>query len=121
MNAADLQKLLNEATPGPWDVALSRSGRPYQIVAPNADNGAPGYVGKAVTRWASISLPSSVEADANARLIALAPDLARRVIAAEKLAEALKMADSALAGANMDMKAVWRKTQAALAEWDATQ
>ena len=35
--------------------------------------------------------------------------------AADKLAEALQMADAALCGANMDMRAVRRKTDAALA------
>lgn len=47
--------------------------------------------------------------------------LARRAIAAERLAEALSMTDAVLAGANMDMKAVWRKTKEALAAYEAAK
>ena len=62
-------------TPGPWSVRLSKSGYPYQIVAPRESDKAAGRVGSAITRWGSISLPSSEEGQANARLIAAAPDL----------------------------------------------
>ena len=36
---------------------------------------------------------------------------------AEKLAEALSLADASLSGANMDMKHVWRKIKSALAAY----
>ena len=62
-------------TPGPWAVRFSLSGYPYQIIAVNGDDKAPGKVGTCITRWASIMLPSSAEARANACLIAAAPDL----------------------------------------------
>jgi len=62
-------------TKGPWCIKYSRSGYPYQIIAPNENDKAPGRVGKSITRWGAISLPSSDEAHANARLIAAAPDL----------------------------------------------
>lgn len=62
-------------TPGPWEVTFSSSGYPYQIRAINGDDKKPGAVGSCVTRWASISLPSSGEGLANARLMAAAPDL----------------------------------------------
>jgi hypothetical protein len=62
-------------TPGPWGVRTSQKGLPAQIVAPNESTSAPGKVGTSITRWGSISLPSSDEGQANARLIAAAPDL----------------------------------------------
>ena len=66
---------MSEHTPGPWEVCHTAKGYPYQIIAPNSDNDAKGRVGKNVTRWGSISLPTSDEGKANARLIAAAPDL----------------------------------------------
>ena len=62
-------------TPGPWIVKRSGMGYPYQIVALNESDKKPGAVGKAITRWAAITLPSSDEGKANARLIAAAPHL----------------------------------------------
>ena len=61
-------------TPGPWNVWCNESGYPYQIHAPNGSNG-PGGI-RDVTRWASISMPASSEGQANARLIAAAPEMA---------------------------------------------
>lgn len=66
-------------TPGPWKV--DRTGkfhgqRPYGISAND---------GTTITRWGSISRPASLEAEANARLIAAAPemlDLIQRMISA---------------------------------------
>ena len=66
---------MSKHTPGPWEVKRSRSGYPYRIYAPNADDHRNGAVGRDVTRWGAFSLPSSKEAEANARLIAAAPDL----------------------------------------------
>jgi hypothetical protein len=61
--------LQGKHTPGPWEVKRSGSGYPYQVHAPNGNHV------KDVTRWASISVPSLPEGEANARLIAAAPDL----------------------------------------------
>jgi hypothetical protein len=44
------------------------------IDAPDACNKTPGKVGTSITRWQAITLPSSEEGQANARLIAAAPD-----------------------------------------------
>jgi hypothetical protein len=71
-------------TPGPWEVERARNGLPYRIVAPGGDDGKPGAVGKHITRWGAISLPSSEEGEANARLIAASPELLR---IAERLAD----------------------------------
>ena len=62
----------NKHTPGPWVIARSSKGYPYQIDAPNGSRGPGGIT--SVTRWAAISLPTSAEGEANARLIAAAPD-----------------------------------------------
>lgn len=56
-------------TPGPWEVTANPSGHPYQIYAPRGINM------QAITRWGAISMPSSDEGKANARLIAAAPEL----------------------------------------------
>jgi len=55
-------------TPGPWQIRRS-SGRPYQIEAPAAVGN------KNVTNWGGISRRTSPEGEANARLIAAAPEL----------------------------------------------
>ena len=63
-------------TPGPWVVDYSpKTGRPLGITAPG-DEGIPGAVG-CVVRRNGIGLPGSETAQANARLIAAAPDLLR--------------------------------------------
>lgn len=62
-------------TPAPWIVRYSGSGYPSAIDAPDADNKAPGKVGTSITRWNAITLPSSEEGQANAHLIAAAPEL----------------------------------------------
>lgn len=108
MNAADLQKLLDEATPGPWKscndgkcscgqvwslpgdhpVASATKtpwGDKWYEAAPTADD----QTAVDVKFHEYGSFPES-QFHANARLIALAPDLARRVIAAEKLAKAAR-------------------------------
>ena len=62
-------------TPGPWAVRFSRSGYPAQIHSVDESRREKPGVCYDVTRWNSISLPSSAEGLANARLIAAAPEL----------------------------------------------
>lgn len=62
-------------TEGPWEIKRSKQGYPYQIYAPYGDDRAKGRVGQSVTRWGAISMPSSAESEANARLMAAAPEL----------------------------------------------
>ena len=78
---------MSKHTPGPWVVLTNRAGYPYQIHAPNGDDKKPGAVGSYITRWAAISLPSSEEGNANARLIAAAPDLLLALQMAKSLLE----------------------------------
>ena len=56
-------------TPGPWSINRSKNGYPYQIYAAN------GTHVRSVTRWAALSVPALPEGEANAHLIAAAPDL----------------------------------------------
>ena len=76
---------MNGHTPGPWMVASSSNGFPDRIVAPAQDDMTAGIVGSAITRHRCISFPSSPEGQANARLIAAAPDILhelKRLVAA---------------------------------------
>lgn len=120
--SADLKNLLAEATPGPWKASdcgeWVEDARKFEIAN------------------TSSSVHDIQEIEANARLIALAPDLARQVIAltaenaalrakAEKLAEALPdMIDLAQCylsiipdrrGHNVEKV---EKAEAALTEWE---
>lgn len=88
-------------TPGPWEVVYARNGYPYQIRSTAASPHKPGGIVD-VTRWASISLPSSAEGAANAALIASAPTL---------LAE-----NAALRASNAEMLAALRKALLILTE-----
>ncbi len=65
---------MTKHTPGPWEVVRTPNGYPCQITATAGDPRKPGGICD-VTRWASISVPSSAEGEANARLIAAAPDM----------------------------------------------
>lgn len=93
--SADLDKLLAEATEGPWEldgIAIAGSDpRSGDVCYMGEPAQYPGDIARMLTNW-----------QANARLIALSPDLARQVIAltadnaalrakAEKLAEALQL------------------------------
>ena len=69
-------------TPGPWSIRRSESGYPYQIVADESHGNRPGGISN-VTRWGPFCMPSSKEGEANARLVAAAPDF----LAACKLAK----------------------------------
>ena len=62
-------------TPGPWMVVLNEAGAPSHIEAPRASDQQPGAVGTKIIRQGSLVLPSSAEGQANARLIAAAPDM----------------------------------------------
>lgn len=77
-----LQKLLDRATRGPWKVFRTSDGL-HVLGVGDAEAG--GVFDAKLGVWRS-----GKERDANADLAALAPDLARRVIAAEKLAEATR-------------------------------
>ena len=66
---------MSKHTPGPWIVINAKNGLPYQICAIHGRDTEPGVVGKGILRWGSISLPSSGEGKANARLIAAAPEM----------------------------------------------
>jgi hypothetical protein len=70
-------------TPGPW-LILTAKGYPYAIQASHVSPNTPGVI-RDITRWAAISMPSSKEGQANARLIAAAPEMAE---ALEALASA---------------------------------
>lgn len=72
--------MASKFTPGPWLVRCSAKGYPYQIEAPNGNRGPGGIT--CVTRWAAISFPTSTEGQANARLIAAAPNLLEALEAA---------------------------------------
>ncbi|KFI26654.1 hypothetical protein CN97_02835 [Haematobacter massiliensis] len=133
----DLEKLLAEVTPGEWKIGRLESyemdGTPFRRVYFES--------GEAHIRGA--------DCDQNARLIAMAPTLARKVIAAEKLAEALRLhqawSDSEDAGPDYgeqsrdthpDGERIWKQwwdgnlslcgraqdmTRDALAAWEAEQ
>lgn len=53
-------------TKGPWIIRRSGSGKPYQVETVD---------GVGITQWRGISRPASKEGEANAHLIAAAPDL----------------------------------------------
>jgi hypothetical protein len=157
MNAAGLQKLLDEATKGPWQSLTEYYSDGVLVLDPNGfqhveirgiailheyDKIAPHW-GMDDRCHYDIALDTQ---KANARLIALAPALARRLIAAEKLAEALRLSGRAVddwlhiyasdlcdegyveeSKARVNEKGtlayiadVQAVSRAALAEWDAT-
>jgi len=60
-------------TPGPWQIGRSGREQPYQIED---------LEGRCVTKWGGISRPASAEGEANARLIASAPDLLQALLIA---------------------------------------
>jgi len=105
MTAAELEKLLEQVTPGEWHAGRDYEDGPFVAGA--------GYcranmVGPSNDRWA------------NARLIALAPTLARRAIAAEKLVNLAKIV------CNMDdgterFDGAMDDLEEALAAYEATQ
>lgn len=121
MNTEELRKLLDEATPGPWVVVPDKTAAQVQ--------GYPCIYANDYTIVGTEGMYGEIEKDfANARLIAMAPTLARKVIAAEKLAEALRQSQlqieylHAKLGENMGSgNAVYVRNAAALAAWEAAQ
>ena len=70
MTMDELQALIDKATPGPWCVYWYRphiKGEPYRIDGDGDER---------ILRWGAFMKPKSNRAAANARLIALAPQLA---------------------------------------------
>jgi len=111
MTGADLEKLLADATPGEWFIPT----QPNKVcIAGYTSNGHAKVVATAnEPSWMGLGEPY-----ANADLIALAPTLARRVIAAEKLADALRgLVDWPLSGP--EPTRLWDDARAALAAWEA--
>lgn len=82
----DLQKLLDEATPRPWELHGKTGEKPRmsgKMHIIRVDDIAAVFV-------AAWEKDEAAEAEANAALIALAPTLAARVIAAEKVVAAAR-------------------------------
>lgn len=83
MNVAELERLLTQITQGPWSVP----GQPDKVCAE-------GYTAQGRTKTIADcehrSWMGELDAAANAELIAMAPALARRVIAAERMADAAR-------------------------------
>lgn len=103
MDTAELEKLLAEVTPGYWKVCETTiHGRKYGgcwVEGPDVDDGdgcphgilipISGSGGAKSFTTRIVDIQCHDHNDANARLIAMAPALARKVIAAEKLVESL--------------------------------
>ncbi len=89
MTAEQLEELLGKVTPGPWWTDARYDGREMgcSIIAARTDCGPlPGNPTRGMVAWSSaICNTDARRCESNATLIALAPSLARRVIAAEKL------------------------------------
>ena len=97
-------------TPGPWCIARSGIGYPYQIDAPN------GVHVRSVTRWGAISVPSLPEGEANARLIAAAPTM---YAALKRQQENIRRwIDTGIAASPEESRAISDAIDAALAEAD---
>ena len=71
---------MSKHTLGPWRILYAQSGYPAQIAGPDRDKHRAG--GCNPTRWNGIGFPSSAEGQANANLIAAAPDLLDALIEA---------------------------------------
>lgn len=83
MTAEQLEELLGKVTQGDWAI----TGQPDKVCAEGyTKQGA----AKVIVEVRDKSWMTATEQASNATLIALAPSLARRVLAAEKLVEALE-------------------------------
>ena len=115
----ELRKLVNDATPGPWEARSSRQGcwvsadcDPWTVVGTEDDEG----------RYGAIKI------DANAVLIALTPTLAAELItarakleAAEKLAEALDVLVNR-GPVTKEVNALhWESAREALSAWESAK
>jgi len=111
MTAQELEKLLMETTPGPW-FALRNAA--FWEVNPFRNHGDDHIPYTVADCCASDPEDTTGLQEKNARLIAMAPTLARRVIAAEKLVDALSL----IADGHS-----WQRDIAtdALAEWESAQ
>lgn len=100
-------------TPGPWIVRVAGPNNyPYAITAPHVPWDKKGAI-RDITRWAAISMPSSAEGQANARLIAGAPEMAE---ALEQTAAAMDALHPSAAGDmnDADYARLWNSTREAL-------
>lgn len=105
MNAQKLEKLLADVTEGEWsnDVDLSEYGWSLDTEGENTYCGiGTSLAGPIAIVAVPLAFGMDDELDANVELITLAPTLARRVIAAEKLAEALREAQAQLEATHDD-------------------
>ncbi|MDF3606294.1 hypothetical protein PE067_09200 [Paracoccus sp. DMF-8] len=96
ITADELQAMLDAATPGPWSAARNSA---YWEVAPKReplDCTIPLVLADVCA--SDPDHPDGGLQEANARLIALAPDLARKVIAAEKLVEIVRLVHGSFGG-----------------------
>ena len=101
---SDLRKLLDEVTPGPWKAHEFKCS--FSIFQREVK---PGYQSRIadVIYWGSGNInpqnPMREDADANARLIVLAPDLAAALLKAEEaLDDAIRIAARNEAGPDLD-------------------
>ncbi len=113
MTAKELEKLLAEVTPGEWvddfdDGYLGQTTDDYGFENPQQH----------IVRVDEIIL-AECDNIANARLIAMAPTLARRVIAAEKLVKALEWVK--FNGGYAHRENIMAVATDALAEWESAQ
>ncbi len=94
---SDLRKLLDEATPGPWAVETNkRTWGWVDVVGPSFSVGGP-------TRATDLSVADEAKRLTDARLIALAPDLAAALLKAEEaLDDAIRIAARNEAGPDLD-------------------
>jgi hypothetical protein len=113
IDAQELEKLLADVRPGEWRYRSGPSfhGKYHVVKAENGDL-------LVCECWDN----DETTDEANARLIALAPTLARRVIAAEKLVAVLKRAQKIIDPCNPQRLHDWQKdAAAALTEWACGQ
>ena len=132
ITADDLRKLLDASTPGEWRASSNHPQNACDEVEAIRDfinhGVATLYNGESDTAGQDENgvWGDHPERRANARLIALAPTLARRVIAAEKLVEALRQAElttEELCRGQSTENQCWvvlGEIRAALAEYEAT-
>ena len=116
MTIDELKKLLSETTPGPWEPILDVFWRVYVADGGDYAGQCVGDMNESAAMWRSPSDEQPDDfAEANARLIAMAPDLAAEVIALRereaRLVEALREArEAAHSVAHSEYDGVWNET-----------